>query len=167
MAEIGSKEWRENVREGSARGKKFWKLGLAALPRVYRSWLMGGKFTLDPQLRPVVAGNLRMLGELVEQRGGVDRLTAIDRLHLRSLLFALVGFDAHVAAYLETGDIALLERARSFTGETRTGLKALGLDANVADDALGDYQAALAAASASEAPTNGDRGADGRTGGDK
>ena len=149
LAERYTAEWLENVREGTARGLRSWKLGLAALPALYRAWVTGGKFKLADPLRPVVAGAVRTIGEIVDEHGGAQALTPRHLVHVRCLFLAIVGFDSHLGAYLETGDLAHLAQAKGFANEKRNALRALGVDRAEGSTELDDYAAALLDAEAS------------------
>ena len=170
MARRGSAAWRARVAEGTRRGQRPWRDGQRILPRHVRRLL--ARHQVHASLQGIVNDVLRDVGELVEELGGHDGLTARQRAHLRSLLIARVASEAYFASALRNGDLAGFTSAAPHLNGASAALQSLGAQRSDTDDGIDDSARALAAAGGngelqgSAGSASGDRSSEGDGGGE-
>lgn len=78
-------------------------------------------------LRRIVSERIAHLAEMVQDLGGEEHVTAMERAVLQGWLVAQVAADAEFGRYLRSDDPAALERVTAFINTARGALIALGL----------------------------------------
>ena len=140
MAERGSPEWRRNVSAGTRRGQKPWRDGLRVLPRHVRA--LHQRHQVHESVRVMVDDGVTLIGEYVTQLGGVEALTAGQRVGLKALFRASVIVDAAFSRVLRDGDLRALEHLGPIIQAERAAVAALGLKRLEAPvPTLGEYVA--------------------------
>lgn len=138
-APAGSPEWVERNRAGQIRGRQVARLADAAPSADVTRWLRLG--VVSEQLRPIVRTRLGQREQMIEDMGGAEYVSMMQRAALDTWMQAQVAADAEWRRYVAEDDRLALERLSTLLNTARAALVAVGLERRARDvtPTLDDY----------------------------
>lgn len=119
---------------GARRGKHLARIADAAPSADVSRWLKVG--AVSEQLRPIVRTRLGQREQMVEDLGGAEHVSQMQRAALDTWMQAQVAADAEWRRYIAEDDRGALERLSTLLNTARAALVAVGLERRARDVTL-------------------------------